>query len=321
MQVSEAIEEYRYNITRLTEATQVHYMTRLKVFGEWCDAQNLELEKLKPRDVGAFIDTLRPRISPSTKKLISTYTLNGYGRVIRAFLSWCAREYEDTVSSRLSQRVVLPKIEEKVIETFTNDHLKALFAACEREFREELCLRDRAILSLLIDTGVRAGELVTLTLGNVHISPEEGWIVVMGKGRKEREIPLGIKSRQALHKYIRRFRKQAKPDDVVFISRFHKPMTVHGLDMIIYRLGRWANVKGVRVSAHTFRHTFAVGFILGGGDVYLLSRMLGHSTVAITENYLKAMKAQQARKQTHSVLDDLQWVIRKKDREGNTDHD
>ena len=306
MRVQEAIEEYRYNITRLTDATQKWYNDKLKVFGAWCDAQNIELEKLKPRDIGAFIDTLRPRVNPHTQKLISSYTLNGYGRVIRAFLSWCAREYEDTVSPKLSQRVVLPKIEQRLIETFTIEHLRALFAACEHKFREELRLRDRAILSLLIDTGLRANELVILTLGNVHISPEEGWIIVMGKGRKEREMSLGTKSRQTLHKYIRRYRKQTRPEDVVFVSRFHKPMTVNGLDTIIYRLGRWANVKGVRVSAHTFRHTFAVNFMLGGGDVYLLSRMLGHSTVSITENYLKDMKTQQARKQTHSVLGNME---------------
>lgn len=306
MRVQEAIEDYRYHITRLTEESQRWYMRKLAVFGEWCEKEDIALEKLRPKDVGRFLDSLRPRISPQTKKPITASAIHGYGRVIRAFLGWASKEYEGDVSPRLTKRIALPKVEQKVIEILTPEHIRALFAACDKEFRHELQVRDRAILSVLIDTGIRAGELCTLTLNNVHLSPDDAWIVVMGKGRRQREVGLGMKARIALHKYIRLYRSGAKPEEMVMLSRFHKPLTVHGLDMIIYRLAEWARITDVRVHAHVFRHTASVLYLENGGDVYMLSRRLGHGSIGVTENYLKALKSRQARKQGVSVLDNLE---------------
>ena len=82
-------------------------------------------------------------------------------------------------------------------------------------------------------------------------------------------------------------------------------MTVTGLDQMLYRLGRRAKIKGVRISAHTWRHTFAINFLTQGGDVYVLSRLMGHESVQVTEVYLRAVKATQARKASKSVLDNL----------------
>lgn len=302
MHIREAIEEYAYHISRLSPETQVWYLGKLAVFATWCEREQIELVNLKAYEVGKFIEEQRNRINPRTKKTLTSYTLNGYARTIKGFLKWCATE--DVVSTQVAQRVVLPKIEQKVIETFTTEQLKALFAACEREYNVELTLRDIALLSVLLDTGIRASELVTLPLDHTHLNPRDAFLLVKGKGSKEREVGLGITARVALHKYIRRFRKEVNPTDAVFVSRFHQPLTVNGLDQIIYRLAGWAKVEGVRVSPHTFRHTYAIHYLKNGGDVYKLSRLMGHTSVAVTEGYLRTLQQRDARN-GQSVLDSL----------------
>ncbi|WP_040444212.1 tyrosine-type recombinase/integrase [Ktedonobacter racemifer] len=163
--------------------------------------------------------------------------------------------------------------------------------------------RNIAILSLLLDTGVRASELCTLTLENVVITRDDAYIRVMGKGRKEREIGLGKQARIQIQKYIRLYRKGAEEKEVVFISQRQQPLTINGLDQLLYRLRDHAKLS-VSAGAHKFRHTFAVNYLLNGGDVYKLSRIMGHTSVSTTERYVRSMKQRDARRGL-SVLDNL----------------
>jgi integrase/recombinase XerD len=106
-----------------------------------------------------------------------------------------------------------------------------------------------------------------------------------------------------------RQRSQARQDAIarslVFVNRSGDPLTPHGLGQIIKRLGAYAGIEGVRCSPHTFRHTFAANFIRQGGDVYTLSKLLRHSSVSVTEEYLKTLQQQEARRGAKSVLDNL----------------
>lgn len=83
-----------------------------------------------------------------------------------------------------------------------------------------------------------------------------------------------------------------------------QPLTISGLERIIYRLGKWAKVKGMRCSPHTFRNTFAVNYLKATGDIYKLSRIMGHSGVDVTEGYLKTVKNKEVRNSV-SVADNL----------------
>jgi len=114
---------------------------------------------------------------------------------------------------------------------------------------------------------------------------------------------LGKSSRLALHRYIRQYRTHARPTDTVFQSRTYRQMTINGLDQILYRLRDWAHLD-VPAGAHKFRHTFSVNYLLAGGDVYKLSRLLGHTNVTTTERYVRSMSQRDAR-QGLSVLDQL----------------
>lgn len=304
MRLSVALDEYGFACLDLSPKTQRWYTDKLTVFRAWAEEQGTtELEEITPATVRHFLAYLRTTPSARTGKLLSTYTTHGYVQVIKGFLAWCARE--ELIGERVAKRIDLPRVETKVIETFTTTQLKRLFAVTGKEMTVALAARDRAILCVLLDTGIRANELCSLTLDNLHISPTDAYMKVYGKGRKEREVGLGHESRASLHRYIVRHRDAPEEERHVFLSRKRQPLTVSGLDQIIYRLAEWAGIEGVRCSAHTFRHTYAVNYLAAGGDVYKLSRLLGHTSVSVTENYLRAFRSRDARKGL-SVVDSMQ---------------
>lgn len=304
MDVREAVEEFLHAKLPLSRATQRGYRIRLKSFVAWCEEQGLQLEALNARHIRTFVDAISQR-KGITGGPIKSSTVRLYALTVKIFLSWCAQEddFEESISPKMLARVQLPKEEQTVIETFTPEQLEALLRATEKQ---PFAIRDKAIVSVLIDTGVRAGELVGLTLSCVWLDTEDSYIKVTGKGRKQREVPLGRTARIALRRYITRYRQKPKnkADQHVFLSRTCEPLTISGLEQIIEQLAEHARIRGVRCSPHTFRHTFACSYLLNGGDLYKLSRLLGHASLQISGRYLGAVKAKQAR-QGQSVLDHL----------------
>jgi integrase/recombinase XerD len=308
MKVSDALDQYRYALLGKSDQYQTWIMARLHQFADWCELHDIQLEQLKAIHLRKYVHHISQRPHHRTGKPLSSYTVHGHARAVRAFLHWCTKEEDlDTlISQKTVDNMTMPTIEVKVIEIFTPEHLKALLTACERESTPTLCMRDKAIVSVLIDTGIRAGELCGLTLDHVYLDPRDAYIKVLGKGKKEREVPLGKKASAILHKYITRVRKAPKEEQHVFLSRFTRPFTVSGLVQVVERLGIWAHIDGVRCSCHTFRHTYAVNYLKSGGDVFKLSRLLGHEHIEITTAvYLRAFKAMDARNGGSSLLDNL----------------
>jgi site-specific recombinase XerD len=338
MQISTAVTEYLGNIEHLQFRTREGYKQRLEEFVAWSATQGIALEQINNNVVQRFIEHIRETHTSHyyQRPVVSTYTLANYTRNIRSFLHWCLAEeaYEQYVKASQVKKIKMVKVVKTVIETFTTEQLQALFSACEKEFEESLRVRDHAILAMLLDTGIRASELCTLTLTNVHLDTNDPYIKVLGKGQKEREVGLGTQSRLALLKYLKMFREaevrleieqdihaasvlkkreitaherrhmtqRFREKTPVFVTRYHKRFTVNGLEKIIDRLSAWAHVKGVRCSPHTFRHTYAVNYLLNGGDLFKLSLLMGHEDVEVTQVYLRTVKSREARRGL-SVLD------------------
>ncbi|HEU5376455.1 MAG TPA: tyrosine-type recombinase/integrase [Ktedonobacteraceae bacterium] len=302
--VQGAFSEYEYAICELDEDTQIWYKARLRRFAEWCARKRLHVGELKPTHISAYLQELRSQPSETTGKPLATSTLHGHMRTIKTFLFWCARPPQRYLSVEVPQNLVMPKIDITVIQPFSREQIKALEVTVTQNHFPIMVARDKAILTVLLDTGMRAEELCTLTLENVHITVKEGYVLIMGKGRKQREVPLGRKSRMLLDQYIKRFRPNEE-DPTVFLSHEHVPLTTNALRQMFKRWGRRAKITGVRCSPHTCRHTYAINFLLQGGDLAILSRLLGHNSLATTEIYLRAMQAIQARKQGKSVMDHL----------------
>jgi site-specific recombinase XerD len=237
----------------------------------------------------------------------STYTVKGYIEVIKNFLSWA--EQEELVDEKVRKRVPNPKVEQKVIRILSREQFALLLAASDLEPSRMLQLRDRALLCVLLATGIRASELCGLRLCDLDMGAD--FIRVRGKGKKQREIgPMGQTCLKHLRRYLRgtEVEGSGNPEAPVFVSRrTGAALTPDGIDQLIKRLRDHAGDEffaGIRVSAHTFRHTFAVNFLKQGGNIKQLQLLLGHTSLAVTQRYLEDFQARDARR-GQSVLDNL----------------
>jgi site-specific recombinase XerD len=299
MQPDVAVTEFLYS-RELAEKSQRWYAGMLSVFATFCAAEGIDVEGITAPLARRFFETVRQRTDPRTGQPVTPQTVHGYARAVRAFLNWCVAE--GLLDERVPKRLAMPKREDKVVPILTAAHIEHLIRACETT-------RDKAIVAVLLDTGLRANELCTLTLDNVHFTAEDAWLLVRGKRAKWREVGLGKRSRQLLHRYIYRERPTvaSRDNQRVFLGR-RGPLTPSGLDQVLYALRDEAGAehfRGVRVRAHVLRHTFAVNYLANGGDLFRLSRLLGHSSVQTTAEYLKAFTSRQARQHTVSVFDTL----------------
>jgi site-specific recombinase XerD len=145
--------------------------------------------------------------------------------------------------------------------------------------------RDRAIVLLLLDTGVRAQELCDLVVGDVDM--KSGVVQVRhGKGDKGRTVYLGVTAKAALWSYLSRRAEDARrPDAALFETKRGQPLDRAALRKMLLGAGQRAEVAEV-VNPHRFRHTFAVNYLRNGGDVYTLQRLLGHATMEMVKRYL-----------------------------------
>lgn len=356
--VQEAVETYLHSphVRKLGEGTQKEYHDELGVFAVWCathaviqdghkrgkivadltahsQLSPVMLHQVNDQSVHFFMEHLKATHKPrkNASSGLATSTLAGYVRVIKSFLNWCWRddEYRHHMSSDIIARIEKPHVTEVVTETFTSEQIASLFVACDKEESEHLQMRDRAILSVLFDTGVRAHELVTLTIGYTYLDSKDPHVRILGKRDKWREVGLGEQSLREVRKYIKTYReptveyeirkqrpnasdyqvkqltKQELATSLLFVSRNGTPLLIGGLRQLIERLGEWAHIEGVQCSPHICRHTFAAMYMRNGGSVYRLSKLLGHSSVTTTERYLRSIQQSEARRGAKSVLDNM----------------
>ena len=218
---------------------------------------------------------------------LSGHTINSYLRALRAFWSWA--EAEGFIGENPFSRIRIPKAPRKIIPTFSETQIKALLAAVDTSTGEGF--RNYAILLTLLDTGLRVSELTNLRLQDVNL--EGRLLKVWGKGAKERLVPIGARVQKALWKYVTFYRPEpATPRyDRAFLTRHGRPLTKDRVEAIVERYGRKVGITGVRVSPHTFRHTFAVMFLRNGGNVFSLQRIMGHSTLDVLRIYVNMAQA------------------------------
>ncbi|HEY3268666.1 MAG TPA: tyrosine-type recombinase/integrase [Armatimonadota bacterium] len=272
-------------------------------------------------ELDAFLDYLRyghtdPRGrwgNPRWTKPVRPQTELTYYSCLRALFYDLVEESYLTESPFKSPRLKPPDNVQDEIEPFKEDEVRdQLRAAGETRHAS----RDRAILLLLYDTGIRASELCDLTLKYVDFT--HGEINVLGKGNKRRSVPISDDTAHALWNYLyedsnrkpslRQLRRGGldpaaiphprKNDEAVFRSDrgvgAGDALTPNGLLQLVERIGRAASVTK-RCSPHSWRHTFAVTFLRNGGNVFSLQKMLGHTSLVVTRRYVALAEADIAR--------------------------
>lgn len=299
MQLNDALTEFFYS-RDITERTREWYAEKLTAFVTWCKEQDVsDVKDLSKPLVRRYLAYLKETPSARGKEM-SSHTRHGYARAVRAFCSYL--ENDGLWDNGFKWKDLMPKRDTFVKEVFNQQEIDALLRAVKGEPDKILASRDRAILAVLLDTGIRANELCSLTLDRVYFSVSDAHIVVNGKGRKQRPVWLGKHSRLALHRYIREYRPPSDCQEV-FLTRRNTPLHPEGLTELLLRIQARTGLQ-THVNPHKFRHTFAYLYMVNGGDVMRLSRLLGHGSVVITEEYVKQFGAEHAKPGT-SLLDSL----------------
>jgi site-specific recombinase XerD len=299
MKLMDAIKGHLLDL-KISGTTEKHIREvrrELERFRQWCEEQQtVLLDDVTPmilKGYIAFLQDLRitdddPRISLHGRKL-SAITIQDYMRKIRSFFFWAERKGYLSGANPV-QRIPKVKVPTYVIPTFTPQQLQALLDTCDMS--TPLGFRDYTILLVFMDTGIRVSELIDLVLDNVH----EGYLLVLGKGNKEREVGLGETGQRALFKYIHQYRKPAtETEQHAFLSFTGRPLCRKDVWQILHDVAEKAGIKGVRASPHTLRHTFATQWLENGGDLASVSLLLGHTEIQTTQSYLKSFQSREAR--------------------------
>ena len=223
--------------------------------------------------------------TPEQDRPLSAETLRCHSRALKAFSSWLYREGY-TTENRL-KNLKLPKAPTKMMEPLTPEEIYRIASTINRNSQSGA--RNYAILVLALDTGLRASEIAGIALDMLNL--ERGYLKVMGKGSKERIVPIGKFVERTLWHYIDKLRpKLAGQCDQLFLSQKGKPITANTIKMMFSRLARRSGIK--RLHAHLCRHTFAINYLLNGGDIFSLREILCHTTLEMVNHYLHFTSAQ-----------------------------
>jgi tyrosine recombinase XerC len=213
---------------------------------------------------------------------------------IRSFYRWALAE--GRIEADPTVLLGRPKVVNRLPSVLRASEAAELMAevaatpATDDPIDEAVALRDRAILELLYGSGLRVSELASLTADRIDLDGAR--VGVMGKGAKERRVPMSDFAVDALRAWVARGRPAlaTRPTDALFVNRKHKPMTARDVRAVVDRYADTL-LPGRRIGPHTLRHSFATHLLEGGADIRAVQELLGHSSVATTQRYTHVSRA------------------------------
>jgi integrase/recombinase XerC/integrase/recombinase XerD len=258
---------------RCSAKTLEHYRYTLGGFVSYLEAQGVAgVAGITPAHVRGYLVALQ-------RRGLKDATQHTHARGVKAWLRWLVRE-GDLASSPM-ERVSMPRLEQRIPPPYAPGEVRALLAACDR--RTARGARDYAIILTLLDTGLRASELVSLRVG--HVDMRTGLATIMGKGGKQRIVRAGAKARGAILRMLGA-RGDVGQGEPLFVTDTAEPhaLTIHGLQTMLRRLGERAGVEPC--APHRFRRTFALWCLRDGMDLHSLRMLMGHSSLVVLQRYL-----------------------------------
>jgi integrase/recombinase XerD len=260
------------------------------------------VSRVTSQQIRAFLIWLRtdykPRRLTGGDQPLSLKTLRNYWVSLSAFYTWASTEFGFPSPMKT---VPAPKFEAAPVEPFTQEEVEKLLKAVEymREantsgrvkftMRRATAHRDRAIILVLLDSGLRVSELCALTLGDVD--PKTGKVQVKhgarggAKGGKGRVVFLGKAARRSLWRYLTERQDLDDLEAPLFLGRLNRKLNKGVLRQLLVGLAEKAGVK--KCHPHRFRHTFAITYLRSGGDVFTLQALLGHTTLEMVQHYAR----------------------------------
>jgi integrase/recombinase XerD len=252
----------------LSKSTLGFYKYKLKEFLNYCDTKAVKnVSQLTPTFLREYLLLLEEAGHKPGG-------IHAFYRCIKAFLLWYENEFEPDNWKNPIRKIKAPRVPEEILEPVKIDVVNQMLEACTN-------LRDKTILFMLMDTGVRASELLNLNVADVN-SFTGDVMIRKGKGGKSRIVFLGAKTRKVLRKYLH---TRTDNSGCLFINRDGERLQYRGLKMVMKRL---ADRAGVAIpSIHSFRRFFAITCLRNHVDVYTLQRLMGHADLSVLHRYLK----------------------------------
>jgi integrase/recombinase XerD len=271
---------------RLSPSTVAVYVLEARLFLSYALEQQLELEST---NVGNLIEYLVHRQLEGISKKTAAKAVSA----LRAFFTFAQRQR--LIPDNPSVHLELPRSSRRIPEVYTVEQVEAILKAIDTSTAAGL--RDRCLFELIYSCGLRVSETVSLTLERIYL--QASMLRVVGKGSKERLVPVG---EQALH-WMRRYLEEGRPallkgkkERALFINRSGKRLS---------RKGMWKRFKeilaraGVEGKIHTLRHSFATHLLQGGADLRAVQALLGHADIGTTQIYTHVDESQLHRQHRH----------------------
>ena len=258
-----SIDAYLLDIRKLTSFISENYST------------SLSIENINVSIIESFIKYL-------FKSESSTYSQARIVSGLKSFFNYLL--LEEKIDINPMELIDAPKLVRKLPETLSIQEIEIIINAVDLDSKEGM--RNKAILETLYSCGLRVSELVNLKVQNLFL--DIGFIKVLGKGMKERLVPIGTKAAECISLYMNEYRTHINIsvgfEGYLFINRRGKNLTRNMIFIIIKDLVKKAGLNK-NISPHTFRHSFATHLIEGGADLRAVQEMLGHESITTTEIY------------------------------------
>ena len=258
-----SIDAYLLDIRKLTSFISENYST------------SLSIENINVSIIESFIKHL-------FKSESSTYSQARIVSGLKSFFNYLL--LEEKIDINPMELIDAPKLVRKLPETLSIKEIEIIINAVDLDSKEGM--RNKAILETLYSCGLRVSELVNLKVQNLFL--DIGFIKVLGKGMKERLVPIGTKAAECISIYMKDYRTNLNISEgfegYLFINRRGKNLTRNMIFIIVKDLVKKAGLNK-NISPHTFRHSFATHLIEGGADLRAVQEMLGHESITTTEIY------------------------------------
>ena len=256
------------------------YSSDVKEFASWLDSESgpgVTLEKTAGENIRQYLGT---RIDPDEGSVITSRTQARILSSLRSFFGWL--QIDGVIAENPCDGIGTPKIGRYLPSVLSIDEVNDIMNSVDQS--KWGGVRDRAILELLYGCGLRVTEVSDMRISNIYL--QEKFVRVVGKGNKERVVPMGDPAAEAVTAYlaVRPEPADAKSEDILFLNKSGRQLSRISVFNMVKKQAMLAGITK-EISPHTFRHSFATHLIEGGADLRVVQEMLGHESILTTEIY------------------------------------
>lgn len=257
----------------LSKNTVSAYRSDLDKLSTWAHEHNLSPAGISLESIRKFLSDHNYLSARSQARMITSF--KGFYRFL---------VYDEALTTDPTELLEAPKIGRKLPDYLTHEEIDRMIGSIDRSTAEGE--RNRAMLEVLYASGLRVSELTQLRISDVF--PKDGILRVIGKGDKERLVPIHAHALKALELYLNEVRVHQKilkgEEDFVFLSKRGKRMARNSVFVMIVNLAEKAGIRK-KIGPHTFRHSFATVLVNNGADLRVVQQLLGHESITTTEIY------------------------------------